>query len=50
MERGLIYLLAIADVLVGLSLFYRGGGRFGLMTYRTFLDREERQKIQQKMK
>ena len=37
-------MLAIANILVGFYLFYRGGGRFGFMTYRTFLDREERRR------
>ena len=44
LERGIIYLLAIANILVGFYLFYRGGGRFGFITYRTFLDREERRR------
>lgn len=44
MEREIIYLLAVVNILVGFYLLYRGSGRFGMMTYRTFLNREEKQK------
>ena len=41
MERVLIYMLAILDILIGFLIFYRGAGRFGLWTYKSFLDWEE---------
>ena len=42
MERELIYLLAISDIILGFFILHRGQDRFGLDTYRTFLNREER--------
>lgn len=45
MERFGMYLLAAGNVLLGFWIYYRGGGRFGLQTYRGFLERErQRQK------
>ncbi len=37
MERMILYGLALADVAVGCLLYWRGSGRFGLMTYRSYL-------------
>jgi len=45
MEREGLYLLALVNILLGFRLLYRGGGRFGFQTYRSFLDREERKKM-----
>ena len=42
MDRILIYMLAISDILLGFLIYYRGMGRFGIMNYKTFLDQEER--------
>ena len=42
MERVILYLLAIANILLGFLILHRASDRFGLDTYRSFLDREER--------
>jgi len=44
MEREGLYLLTVVNILLGFRLLYRGGGRFGFQTYRSFLDREERRR------
>lgn len=41
MERILIYTMAVLNILLGFWILYRGGGRFGLQTYRGYLNREE---------
>lgn len=44
MERIFLYMLAIADILVGFAILHRNSDRFGFDTYRSFLDRQERQR------
>lgn len=44
MERIFLYMLAIADILVGFAILHRSSDRFGFDTYRSFLDRQERQR------
>ncbi len=43
MYRILIYLLAIANIAVGFLIRRRSDSRFGFQTYRSYLDRVERQ-------
>ena len=40
MERIFLYMLAIADILVGFAILHRSSDRFGFDTYRSFLDRQ----------
>ena len=42
MERLFLYFLAVINILVGFLILHRASDRFGLDTYRSFLDREER--------
>ncbi len=44
MERGLIYLLAIADICLGFYFLYRSESRFGLLNYKRFIEREAARK------
>ena len=44
MEREFIYLLALADILLGFMILHRSSDRFGFSTYRSFLDREEKRR------
>ena len=50
MDRIFIYIMAAADILIGFLIFYRGTGRFGWMTYKSFLDRKEKKEKKRKFR